>query len=865
MFFKRYTKLRAGDTLKIEYLNETANKIEFLDEVKKDLLLKAKAILRHKNINCNNVNNFKQLADEINNYQYKKNTRRPRFNGNVIDLRDTIKDGEILLMVKAGATVKFALNTYLNQKFIVEWEENGKAYKSVLNSGATFSKTAPSTGISSEDGSFKYTIYKITSPGVIREFFLPWGAAGNNVSWFVSKNIKFDSIYFNASDYMSGDWGMQNLEYVDILDGGTHFIRANGCVNLKEIEADYIYLKEIKNGKMIFCDCKKLVKLPDNSVFKCHTFENAFRNCTSLVELPYIDMSFSYNNARAFMGCTSLLRFRDNTLKVNKNASCDDICNGCTSLLEIPNIIYADDELSKGGSFNNAFNGCIAATKMSPSLNLSYCRYGARNMFYNCNSIIDGPSEILLYDDVNDTNASYSLDSMFEACSSLRSIIGLITSSNVESCSSMFKDCISLKRAPRCVFPNTIACSEMYRNCNTLITPPDSIDYPKALGSTYMFSKCALLQSAPKVINLPNTSSVTYMFENCSSMITGPTTINIETSTNNTNMFIGCSSLENFGELGTVVILNIAADNTNMFRDCVNLKTICDFKGGYKFDAMFYNAGLERHPGFNTSSVCTFHQTFYGNPLTSIEFNRIIAPNVYSFTNTFELSEASGNLIADFKTMYPRCVTWDFTFKGCKFESVNITFSESTRYISELFSNCYDLKQATINIPADAFINNIFIGTRLLNTININGDFTFCNQFSNFTSTWLKTLSLNTPKWRNWNDNNWRLDKFTTLESCNLTVDIHLFTMIRNNKKLTDINLNLIHDGFIKSNIVIYMDGNAFNADTLNKIMTNLPDINSMEKLDETYTAEIRIGNNPGTATCDVSIASDKGWLVYTS
>ena len=89
--------------------------------------------------------------------------------------------------------------------------------------------------------------------------------------------------------------------------------------------------------------------------------------------------------------------------------------------------------------------------------------------------------------------------------------------------------------------------------------------------------------------------------------------------------------------------------------------------------------------------------------------------------------------------------------------------------------------------------------------------------------------------------------------------------MIRNNKKLTDINLNLIHDGSIKSNIVIYMDGNAFSADTLNKIMTNLPDINSMEKLDETYTAEIRIGSNPGTATCDVSIASNKGWLVYTS
>ena len=58
---------------------------------------------------------------------------------------------------------------------------------------------------------------------------------------------------------MSGDWGMQNLEYVDILDGGTYFIRANGCINLKEIEADYIYLKETSNGKMIFQDCKKLL------------------------------------------------------------------------------------------------------------------------------------------------------------------------------------------------------------------------------------------------------------------------------------------------------------------------------------------------------------------------------------------------------------------------------------------------------------------------------------------------------------------------------------------------------------------------------------------------------------------------------
>ena len=290
MLFKRYTKLRPGDVLKKAELEETHSRIQFLKEARYALIQKAKMTLRYRSLDCNNVNSFSDLINKINSQSVQTREKRPRFNGNVRDLRNEVKDGEILLMVKAGAPIKFNIKTHKAAKFIVEWKEGNTVQKITFNDNSTFSKNAPNTGEDSVDKTFKYTVYRIYSPGTIKGFTLPWGNLGRGMCWFVSKGINFEETWFNPSDYMVGDWGYQDLEYIDILDGGTQFIRANGCAKLLEIEADYIYLSERHSAKFMFKDCKKLTRLPKNSIFKCYTFNNAFGNCNELISLPYIDI-----------------------------------------------------------------------------------------------------------------------------------------------------------------------------------------------------------------------------------------------------------------------------------------------------------------------------------------------------------------------------------------------------------------------------------------------------------------------------------------------------------------------------------------------------------------------------------------------
>lgn len=154
---------------------------------------------------------------------------------------------------------------------------------------------------------------------------------------------------------MAAGYGYEDLEYIDILNGGTKFIRANGCAQLKEIEADYIHINEGYTGKFLFNGCIKLRKLPDNSIFKCNNFNHIFNNCYELEKLPTIDLSNSFDNANAFANCRAITNFQNNTVKINKNANCANMASGCTALIEIPNITYGEGDLGEGTNFTNAF------------------------------------------------------------------------------------------------------------------------------------------------------------------------------------------------------------------------------------------------------------------------------------------------------------------------------------------------------------------------------------------------------------------------------------------------------------------------------------------------------------------------------
>lgn len=55
---------------------------------------------------------------------------------------------------------------------------------------------------------------------------------------------------------------------------------------------------------------------------------------------------------------------------------------------------------------------------------------------------------------------------------------------------------------------------------------------------------------------------------------------------------------------------------------------------------------------------------------------------------------------------------------------------------------------------------------------------------------------------------------------------------------------------------------NKFSANTLNKIFTDLPQGKTRQEDDYTWQSSVHIEGNPGTATCNKSIAENKGWEV---
>lgn len=55
---------------------------------------------------------------------------------------------------------------------------------------------------------------------------------------------------------------------------------------------------------------------------------------------------------------------------------------------------------------------------------------------------------------------------------------------------------------------------------------------------------------------------------------------------------------------------------------------------------------------------------------------------------------------------------------------------------------------------------------------------------------------------------------------------------------------------------------NQLSTNALNKILTDLPQGKTWQEYDYTWQSEIHIGGNLGTATCNKSIAENKGWKI---
>lgn len=200
----------------------------------------------------------------------------------------------------------------------------------------------------------------------------------------------------------------------------------------------------------------------------------------------------------------------------------------------------------------------------------------------------------------------------------------------------MFQNCTSLRIAP--VLPNLVGVVNMFNGCSSLQYVPlynlaDPIASPSSTQG--MFTGCRSLETVP-LFNTANITQFDSMFNDCRSLKSIPN-FNFSAAQRMNSMFSGCTSLESFPATNTGPNL---FDCGSMFSGCTALKSVGLFNisgSGASTSSMFNNCtALESVPAFNLAQVTTAGSMFSG--CTSLQ-----TVPVFTLTNTFNATNMFQN------------------------------------------------------------------------------------------------------------------------------------------------------------------------------------------------------------------------------
>jgi hypothetical protein len=174
---------------------------------------------------------------------------------------------------------------------------------------------------------------------------------------------------------------------------------------------------------------------------------------------------------------------------------------------------------------------------------------------------------------------------------------------------STFNGCSSLEVAPALPRPLTGSASSMFSACYSLQVVP-LYDTSAVTNMFSMFSNCTSLQTVP-FFNTSAATTMQSMFNTCSSLVTIPP-FNCSSNTNFDGTFQNCSSLKSFPQITTTSSLTTIA---TMFTGCRSLATVPLFitSGVTTSASMFQNSSsLESVPAFNLTAVTSASGMFSG-------------------------------------------------------------------------------------------------------------------------------------------------------------------------------------------------------------------------------------------------------------
>ena len=246
-------------------------------------------------------------------------------------------------------------------------------------------------------------------------------------------------------------------------------------------------------------------------------------------------------------------------------------------------------------------------TATSPWLNISISAPNA-SIDFTSNSSLSTAERIAcnMLEQIKILSSSQSnTGGLFRSLIALQSVV-YNNSATINSMDTMFGSCRSLQYAPFFNTTGTTNFFQMFNLCTSLKYVP-LYNTSSATTMQSMFNSCASLQDVP-LFDTSSVGNMSSMFNGCVSLQTIPL-FNTANATNMGSMFNGCTSLV------SVPLLNTAsnASMNSMFTNCTSLKTV---------------------PLFNTVSVSNMASTFSG--CTSLESVPLFTTGlVISMTNMF--------------------------------------------------------------------------------------------------------------------------------------------------------------------------------------------------------------------------------------
>lgn len=596
-----------------------------------------------------------------------------------------------------------------------------------------------------------------------------------------------------------------------------------GCYNLTDIPS--FNTGNVTNFSYLFGNCYKITSVPQLDTKSAINISGMYLNCSQLVDIPPINTTNVTRMNELFYSCSSLTDvpefITDGEGAATKNViEMRSLFNGCHKLTTVPEL-----DTSNVTDFSEMFSSCSKLESI-PDLDVTKARL-TNEMFSGCSSLSVAP-KLITTDEKTPCHNVTIMHSMFRGCTNLPEIPEFSTE-NAENVSYLFEGCATITEVPELDVSKAIYVNSMFRGCKSLVDICD-LDFSSATDEIYaLFESCESMVEAPTMkniktsvknisclyqgckklktipdINAPGATSISALFKGCSVLEVIPTfTAGTSKVTDMSSLFAECISLSNVPELDTKNVTNMS----NMFNGCIAITVLplFDTSSVTIMSNMLANCtGLKEVPAFDTGNVVQMNYMLNGCRLIT----------TIPLLNTSKVQFMNG--------MFRDCIA---------ITSIPAISTSSLTNAQEMFRGCTSLTTvpSTIDVSKCTSVYCMYYGctslesTPLMNLGNIS------------TSTYSMLVFY----------------ECNSLKSCS-------FSNIKSSFDLSNLSA-LTEVGFYDSyrNAAITVTNNAsMTEDCIN---------NMFETLNTLDRASIDISGNPGTWTCDVSIAQAKNWTVIQS